>query len=245
VKRLLGSLLAVCASLAAAAPSSAATLQCRTSDYTMQCGKVPTTPAARTAAATHATLASGGYKYGIDFGWSSVTATTAWKMGARFGGSYLSTHSTKNWTVAMLNSYHARGMGTVAVWETSATRALSGYAAGRSDARSALAEERTLRIPTSKPVYFAVDFDEKPSQVPAVASYFRGVDSVLGVSRVGAYGGYWTVSRLFNAGLIRYGWQTSCWSGGHWDPRAQIQQYAYTSAYDWDRAMTSDYGQAL
>ena len=205
----------------------------------MQSIKVPAALAARTA------TTGGPYKYGIDFGWSHVSASTAWNMGARFAASYLSAHASKNWTVPMLNSYHARGMGTVAVWETNATRALSGYTAGQSDARSALVEEQTLFIPTSKPVYFAVDFDEKPSQAPVVASYFRGVDSVLGLSRVGAYGGYWIVSRLFDSGLIRYGWQTSCWSGGQWDPRAQIQQYAYRTAYDWDRAITSEFGQTL
>ena len=75
-----------------------------------------------------------------------------------------------------------------------------------------------------------------------VASYFRGVNSVLGVNRTGGYGGYWTINRLFNSGLIRFGWQTSAWSGGLWDPRAQLQQYAYYNAYDWDRAMSSAYG---
>jgi Rv2525c-like, glycoside hydrolase-like domain len=218
----------------------------------MQCVRVPTAvPAARTAAGgarpavTAGAVRSRVYKYGIDFGWSSVSAQTAWNIGARFGASYLSTAPSKNWTWAMLNSYHARGMGTVAVWETTATRALSGHTAGRFDARSALSEERALGIPTSRPVYFAVDFDETPSQAHVVALYFQGADSVLGASRVGAYGGYWAVARLFDARLIRYGWQCSVWSGGYWDPRAQIQQYAYGSAYDWDAAMTADYGQAL
>jgi hypothetical protein len=248
VRRLLGSLVAASAFLAAATPSIAATPHCRTSDYAMQCVKAPSATlafradiAARVAGAAQ----SGVYNYGIDFGWSNVSAQTAWKMGARFGASYLSTDGSKNWTTAMLTSYHARGLATVAVWETTATRALSGYAAGQSDARAALSDERALGIPTSKPVYFAVDFDETAAEASTVASYFRGVDSVLGVRRAGGYGGYWTVSRLFNAGLIRYGWQTSAWSGGNWDPRAQIQQYSYYPSYDWDEAMTSSYGQTL
>lgn len=192
--------------------------------------------------ATHTIRAAGTYAYGIDFGWRTVSAKSARNVGSRFAASYLSLDASKNWTRTMLNNFHAAGLGTVCVWETTATRALAGYAAGETDARLALGQEAALGVPTSKPIYFAVDFDEAPGQAGAVASYFRGVDAVLGVSRVGGYGGYWTVSRLFNAGVIRFGWQTSAWSGGHWDPRAQLQQYAYRNAYDWDRAMTSAFG---
>jgi hypothetical protein len=163
-------------------------------------------------------------------------------MGARFAASYLSTDPSKNWTRASLRNYHATGLGTVCVWETTATRALSRFAGGRSDARAALREERALGVPTSKPVYFAVDFDETYHQAAAVASYFRGVDSVLGVRRTGAYGSYHTVRRLFDADLIRFGWQTSTWSGGRWDRRAQLEQYAYQGSYDWDAALTSSFG---
>ena len=188
------------------------------------------------------THASGVHAYGIDFAWRRVKARAARKMGARFAASYLSTAASKNWTRAMIHAYHAAGLATVCVWETSATRALARYAAGRTDARAALIQEQALGVPASKPIYFAVDFNESADQARAVASYFRGVNSVLGVKRTGGYGGYWTIRRLFKAGLIRFGWQTSVWSGGRWDRRAQLQQYAYYSAYDWDRAMTSAYG---
>lgn len=182
------------------------------------------------------------YASGIDFAWRSISARRARNLGARFAASYLSTDRSKNWTRALLSNYHAAGLGTVCVWETSATRALSRYAGGRSDARAALRQERALGVPTAKPVYFAVDFNENSHQAAAVASYFRGVDSVLGATRAGGYGSYYTVRRLFNAGLIRFGWQTSAWSGGRWDRRAQLQQYAYQASYDRDRATTSSFG---
>jgi hypothetical protein len=220
----------------------------------MQCAKIPTAnPTAKTVVATIASplavpaasvkAQASVFSYGVDFGWSSVSATTARRIGARFGASYLSTDSSKNWTTTMLRSYHSSGLATVTVWETTATRALAGYYAGQSDARSALSQEQARGIPTSKPVYFAIDFAETLGQWPAVQSYFRGVNSVLGVSRTGAYGSWAAVSRLFNYRMVKYGWQTSAWSGGHWDSRAQIEQYAYYSTYDWDRAMSSDYGQ--
>ncbi|MGN6167327.1 MAG: glycoside hydrolase domain-containing protein [Solirubrobacteraceae bacterium] len=228
---------------------AAAKSHCRASDFAMQCVRFgPGSAGAGTgsigAGPTHAALthASRVYKYGIDFAWRAVRARQARKMGARFAASYLSTAASKNWTRALIHAYHAVGLGTVCVWETTATRALARYAAGRTDARAALRQERALGVPASRPIYFAVDFNETARQARAVASYFRGVNLVLGVGRAGAYGSYWTIRRLFRAGLIRFGWQTSAWSGGRWDRRAQIQQYAYYNAYDWDRAMTSAFG---
>jgi hypothetical protein len=224
----------------------AADSRCRSSDFAMQCirGSAGTGIASAGVPPTHAprTHASNAYAYGIDFGWRAVSARSARRMGAQFAASYLSTDASKNWTRAMINTYHAMGRGTVFVWETTARRALAGYLAGQTDAWSALFQQQALGAPASTPIYFAVDFDETPRQAGAVASYFRAVNSVLGINRTGGYGGYWTISRLFNSGLIRYGWQTSAWSGGRWDPRAQLQQYAYYNAYDWDRAMTSAYG---
>jgi peptidoglycan hydrolase-like protein with peptidoglycan-binding domain len=47
---------------------------------------------------------------------------------------------------------------------------------------------------------------------------------------------------------VTYGWQTSAWSGGQWDNRAQLQQYNYKvmigpAQVDQDRAMAQDFGQ--
>lgn len=222
---------------------------CRTSDFAMQCirfsaGSAGAGVGNASVHRTHAPRAhaSSAYAYGIDFGWKTVRARAARNMGAQFVASYLSKDASKNWTRVMIDTYHAMGTGTICVWENAAKRALAGYAAGQTDASAALAQEQALGVPVSAPIYFAVDFNETPRQAGAVASYFRGVDSVLGVDRTGAYGGYWTISRLFNSGLIQFGWQTYAWSGGRWDPRAQIQQYANYNAYDFDRAMTSAFG---
>lgn len=205
-------------------------------------GGSPTAPLAARSVGRVVGHKANAYSYGIDFGWKTVSARAARAMGARFAASYLSTDASKNWSTALINSYHAAGLATVCVWETTARRALAGYAAGQADASSAFSQERALGVPTWKPIYFAVDFNETAAQSSAVASYFRGVDAVLGVGRVGGYGTYWTVDRLFNAGLVHFGWQTSAWSGGRWDPRAQLQQYAYRDAFDWDRAVSPTYG---
>lgn len=76
------------------------------------------------------------------------------------------------------------------VGDLSDARALARYAAGRTDAQTALREEQALGVRASKPIYFAVDLNETAHQARAVASYSRGVNSVLGVRRTGAYGSY-------------------------------------------------------
>jgi len=62
------------------------------------------------------------------------------------------------------------------------------------------------------------------------------------------YAGYYPIKRAFDAGKIKWGWQTYAWSGGQWDARAQLQQYKNGvnvggADCDYDRAMVSDYGQ--
>ncbi len=57
-----------------------------------------------------------------------------------------------------------------------------------------------------------------------MGAYFQGVRSALPLARVGVYGGYWAVSRVLNAGLARYAWQTLAWSGGHIDSRIHLLQ---------------------
>jgi hypothetical protein len=95
-------------------------------------------------------------------------------------------------------------------------------------------------------VYFAVDYDTTVG--PHIRAYFKAIAAVVGLKRVGAYGSYRVIKALFDEGLITYGWQTYAWSGGKWDPRAQIQQYSNNetiggASVDYDRAMHADYGQ--
>lgn len=177
---------------------------------------------------------------GIDFGWGGPTASWMQSQGYKFGASYLSPDFSKNWPSNLIRSYEKSGISCVFVWESTAQRSLEGYAAGRTDARWAISQAAPFNV---RVIYFAVDFDETPGQAPAVASYFRGVDSVLPVSKAGVYGGYYVVKRILDAHLASYAWQTYAWSGGQWDARAQLQQYFNGNTYDLDRSVAKDYGQ--
>lgn len=199
--------------------------------------------------------------FGVDWSLSKPDLKQLPAAGVKFVCRYLSTPGNpKNLTAAEAIALRALGLSIVVVFETTATRATAGMKAGVADAQAA--EQQALACGLPNPViYFACDFDIQdyaPSlpNTPAngraklgpVAAYFDGVNSVLGVKRSGAYGGFWAIRRLFDAGLISYGWQTYAWSGATWDQRAQIQQYdngkkLAGGEVDFNRAMAADYGQ--
>lgn len=165
-------------------------------------------------------------------------------------------------TAAEASDLQAHGVDVVSNWESTANAALNGFNQGASDAQGANVNHLAAGGPPDRPIYFSVDFDEAASQDPAIDAYFQGVASVIGLARTGAYGGYWVISRLFNAGLITYGWQTEAWSGDpaglapagpdgdYLDPRVNILQRNAAGFVniggvqcDVDVAYTADYGQ--
>ena len=187
-------------------------------------------------------------RLGLDYAWATISPAAHKAVGSSFACRYLSHDPTKDLSPAEAQTLHSGGIDVVVVWETAATRALGGNAAGKQDAWDAVAAATRCGMPTGRPIYFAVDFDETPAQAPTVADYFRGVNSVLGVTRTGAYGGFWSVKRLFDAGLIHYGWQTYAWSGGNLDKRAQLYQFSNGHrvagvGVDYNHALAADFGQ--
>jgi hypothetical protein len=186
---------------------------------------------------------------GVDYAWGRPGAAALQRAGKRFAARYLSHDTTgKNLSRREAIDLSAAGIAIVVVWEHAADRALDGHAAGAADATFAAAQAKACGMPDDRPIYFAVDFDASPSQQAAINAYLDGAASVIGRSRVGIYGGYWPVKRALDAGKARWAWQTYAWSGSHWDPRAQLQQYRNGEHIagvdlDLDRATVTDYGQ--
>jgi hypothetical protein len=195
---------------------------------------------------------------GVDYSWDRPSPAALWAAGYRFVVRYLSNNTTgKNLTLAEAEQLHAAGLATVSNWEDGAEAARNGFGQGASDARTAAAQHVACGGPPNRPIYFSVDYDvpdaapgsnDPAAKLGAVAAYYRGVASVIGLARTGAYGGYWTISRLFDAGLIRWGWQTFAWSGGRWDGRAHLRQTAIDvvvagAACDIDESGVADFGQ--
>lgn len=96
--------------------------------------------------------------------------------------------------------------------------------------------------------HIAANTEPLAGQLSTIADYYRGVNGVMGLARDGAYGGKKTISYLFDAGVITYGWQTYAWSAGVWDPRAQLRQTQNGVIIggvdcDLDSSMQADFGQ--
>ena len=152
---------------------------------------------------------------------------------------------TKILTRAEASSITRAGMALVSNWEWTADRALQGYDIGRWDAQEADKRHRACGGPADRPIYFSVDDGVNGA---LTADYFRGIASVIGLARTAAYGDDQVLAYLFDNKLITWGWQTYAWSGGAWEPRAHIQQYANGMSMsglqvDWNRSMKTDFGQ--
>lgn len=151
-------------------------------------------------------------------------------------------------TPAEAQTLSQAGIAIVSNFEWYANRALEGAASGRFDAQIAAAQHTACRGTAGRPIYFSVDFDAQPAQMPAIIEYCHGIAAVIGLSRTGAYGSYEVIKALFDAHAISWGWQTYAWSAGQWEPRAHIQQYRNGvllagHEVDYNRSMVADFGQ--
>jgi len=118
----------------------------------------------------------------------------------------------------------AHGIGIGPIFESTANRAAEGFDAGVADAHTAVNQLDVVGAPADQVVYFTIDFDAAEEQQDEINAYFRGVASIVGVDRIGCYGGFYPLSRVLNAALSKYGWQTLGWSGGNKEARAALYQ---------------------
>jgi hypothetical protein len=179
---------------------------------------------------------------GLDIAWATPSVAEIEKTGAHFVVRYLSNDASKNITKDEVTAYHAAGIASAVVWESTAGRALKGRAAGVADATAAEKQRKAVGLPNDMPVHFAVDTDTSWSSVSA---YFGGVSSVIGQKRTGVYGGLKVINGAHGDGY-HYLWQTSAWSNGVWSASATMRQTggkALAGNADVDQAMVTDYGQ--
>lgn len=113
------------------------------------------------------------------------------------------------------DDYAANGVVMAFVWELGTSAVLDGYERGVADATRAQHNLNALHGPSNRrPIYFAIDFDIQPNQYTAAGDYFRGVNSVIGARRTGAYGHHNVLSWLAASKLIAFRFQTYAWSDG-------------------------------
>lgn len=190
---------------------------------------------------------------GCDYAWGRPSISAFNAGGYTFACRYLSTTSSaagKNLSREEAQYLQAAGIDIVSNWENSGSWAeySQGAATGRAHAFEAARQHTACGGPAGRPIYFSADFSPTTAQMATVAAYYRGVASAIGLDRTGAYGGYPAIKYLFDAGVIRWGWQTYAWSSGRWDNRAQIRQTQNGVSIggvdsDVDYAMVDDFGQ--
>ncbi len=185
---------------------------------------------------------------GCDYSDARPSPASLRSMGYHFVVRYLSGDpgGSKDLSASEAKSLTAAGLDIAVVWETTGTDARDGYNQGIGDAKGAKSEAESVGQPSSRPIYFAIDFDAESGDAASIKEYFKGVASVLGLSRTGVYGGYYIVNDLLNAKLVTFAWQTYAWSYGKWDSRAQLRQTQNGVDHDQldaDEAMAADFGQ--
>lgn len=187
---------------------------------------------------------------GLDYAGSSPGAAAVKAAGFNFVARYLSRYTAKTIRLPEYQNMVGNGVGVVLVFEDYANQALQGYAQGAADAQVALDQANALGWPADRPIHFAVDFDISDAQKPAAGEYMKGVHSVIGLARTGAYGGYYWIKYCDENGLAAPNarWQAVAWSGGQVHPTATLFQRlggvtVNGTSCDVNDALKSDYGQ--
>lgn len=167
------------------------------------------------------------------------------KFACRYGGAGT---SPKWLTADEAQALCAVGIAIVANVEGAQSGLLGGYSVGQDWARRADAHFKACGMPDNRPIYLSVDFDVTAALWPKVRDALAGAASVIGVDRVGVYGGHNAMLWARADEVANWFWQTYAWSGGKWLPGNHIEQYRNNvtvggATVDRNRALKTDYGQ--
>lgn len=188
---------------------------------------------------------------GVDYSYARPTAAAIKAADKKFAVRYITTPGAGNKGISQseFDALHAAGIQVVVVYEGGAGDMKKGKAQGVADAKAAAANLRGIvGLNDNLPVYFACDFDATPGDQTAINAYLDGAASVLGLNRVGIYGGYYPVKRAAAAKKATWLWQTYAWSGGQILDGIHLYQYKNgvklgTGTVDLCRALKTEYGQ--
>jgi peptidoglycan hydrolase-like protein with peptidoglycan-binding domain len=188
-------------------------------------------------------------------GATGVIRYTGWDGQPGFANSH------KNLTIPELAELRAAGLDVGLTFEYAADAAAHGAAQGTADAGLADMQIALLGMaggPSKVGDFYAVDYDvpdfapnlpggpaSARAKLGPLAGYFDAARAAAVNHEVCAYGGYWAVSRLLDAGIVRKAWQTLAWSRGSTVP-AGATHTTVVNGVLWDtRAVLRQTGQTL
>lgn len=138
----------------------------------------------------------------IDYAWEHPNPQAIKDAGYVGVIRYLSNDPSKNLSRAEATALHKAGLSIRLVWESTATRPLSGWLAGRADRKKAEALAKALGYPTATPIHYACDANLKPGKVEP---YYKG--TMKGAYPNGDYGPRAVIEDLHVKGITSYHWQ--------------------------------------
>lgn len=145
--------------------------------------------------------------------------------GYEFVCRYLVPSGWKRLTKKEAEAINAAGLKIVSVFETTASRALGGRAAGLTDGRIAMETAAAVGQPQGSRIYFAVDFDATASQMDEVLAYIKAAGETAQGYTAGVYGSAAVVEAAMKAQACTGFWQTYAWSRGRKVEGIHIYQY--------------------
>ena len=192
---------------------------------------------------------------GVDYAFSRPKPKCIKSAGNQFVVRYLYPPQTggKGLTASEVLALRKERLDVVFCFEYYEGRMKEGYNAGVADAKTAINCAASIKAPEEFFCYFACDFPAGKDDQAAINAYLDGAASILGISRVGFYGGYGAMQRVLDAGKASAGWQTYAWSSDEdgqpvVDSRVSLYQYKNMATIacgtvDLDHAYESDLGQ--
>lgn len=139
------------------------------------------------------------------------------KNGIDFVIRYFVPHSmSKSLTLNEVEAAHAANIALGLVYESTADRALQGYNAGINDAVTVNRLLEEFCPPHGTVIYFAVDCDVAPAQMPTIILYFQGIEEHLDQGyKMGVYGGRRVLKymKAWANDRVRY-WSAYAWKYG-------------------------------
>lgn len=111
----------------------------------------------------------------------------------------------KHMTPALVQMISSNGLKVITVYETSATEAANGTAAGTRDGKAALTTVRACGQPDGSAIMATVDFDD-PSKQTAVLAYLKAFAVAIEPMTMGVYGSGAICQAALDAKIARYTW---------------------------------------
>jgi hypothetical protein len=189
---------------------------------------------------------------GVDYSFSHPDPHQLRAAGKSFVVRYLTGGTPKALSQPEAQAVRSAGLDVVSNYEdTTSDLTSGGFDHGVELAKKAEAAHQASGGPAKAPIYFSADSAPSgwgPAQWDSFRQNLQGIASVIGVDRVGLYGGTEALKTAQANHYASWFWQSLGWRDGQWLPFAHLQQHQIETSIgggtvDLNRAQAGNYGQ--